>query len=87
MSFVLEQNYPNPFNPATTIKFRILKSDFVSLSVYDLLGRKVSRLIHDELNEGERTVVWNADDASAGIYFYSLRIDQSMQTKKMILMK
>ncbi|MBI2428225.1 MAG: right-handed parallel beta-helix repeat-containing protein [Ignavibacteriales bacterium] len=86
-TFSLEQNYPNPFNPATTIKFRIRKSDFVSLTVSDLLGREVTRLIHNDLSEGEHSVVWNAEGISAGIYFYSLRIGQTSQTKKMVLLK
>lgn len=85
--FFLEQNYPNPFNPSTTITFRILKSDFVSLIVYDILGREVERLIQNDMNEGEHSIVWNAEKFSTGFYLYALNTGATIQIKKMMLLK
>ena len=64
--FALYQNYPNPFNPTTQIKFDIPNNSFVSLYVYDILGRVVSKLIDGNLNAGSYKVEWNADRFSSG---------------------
>ena len=97
LSYNLSQNYPNPFNPSTTINFVISKSSFVNLSVYDILGRKVSTLINEEKTAGIYKVEFsakggsasggNAYDLPSGIYFYKIKAGSFTQTKKMILMK
>lgn len=85
--YLLEQNYPNPFNPITNIKFNISKSDFVSLKVYDLLGKEISSLVNEPLKPGTYQVQFDAKDISSGIYFYCLKTKSFMETKRMILLK
>ncbi|MBI5477155.1 MAG: T9SS type A sorting domain-containing protein [Ignavibacteriales bacterium] len=69
LSFRLEQNYPNPFNPNTNIKYRISKTEFVTLKVYDILGQEVATLVNDVKQPGEYSVSWNAEGLPSGIYF------------------
>ena len=83
----LEQNYPNPFNPTTEIEFSIIKQGFVSLKVYDLLGREVANLINEELNAGKYSVVFDASQLASGTYIYHLNVDGLRFSKKMILLK
>lgn len=85
--FKLYQNYPNPFNPVTRIKFDIPESGFVTLAVYDILGKEVSLLVNQYLGEGSYTADLNASMLSSGIYFYTLRSGNFATTKKMILAK
>ena len=84
--YALSQNYPNPFNPATTIQFALPKSSYVSLKVYDALGREITMLVSQQLNPGYFTIRWNAN-VSSGIYFYRLQAGNYVATKKMILIK
>jgi hypothetical protein len=96
-TFKLEQNYPNPFNPSTIIVFRIADFGFVNLKVYDILGNEVATLVNKELPAGEYEVEFsaksgsasggNASNLSSGIYFYTLRAGEFIQTKKMLLIK
>ncbi|HPN37305.1 MAG TPA: T9SS type A sorting domain-containing protein, partial [Melioribacteraceae bacterium] len=86
-SFSLSQNYPNPFNPSTNISFTLPKSDFVTLKVYDILGKEIATLINQELNAGSYIKPFNATNLSSGIYFYKLQASKYSQTKKMILIK
>lgn len=85
--YVLSQNYPNPFNPATKIMFALKQTGFVTLKIYDITGRLVKVLAEEVLNTGEYESVFNAGELSSGIYFYTLRTDNFVQTKKMILTK
>ncbi len=85
--FVLEQNYPNPFNPSTEIKFSIPKASNVKLIVADILGREVATLVNDNLNAGNYSINFNAQNISSGVYFYTLITDNFKQSRKMILMK
>ncbi len=85
--FSLHQNYPNPFNPNTTIKFDLTKSEYVSLKVFDISGREVSALINENLKAGTYQVPFNAGELSSGVYFYQLRTNSSIETKKMSLIK
>ena len=85
--FHLHQNYPNPFNPTTNIKFEIPSTKFVSIDVYDVLGNKIATLLNNEKKAGIYNISFNASNLSSGIYFYSLRTDDFVQTKKMILIK
>ncbi|MGA2623225.1 MAG: T9SS type A sorting domain-containing protein [Bacteroidota bacterium] len=70
--FALSQNYPNPFNPTTNFEFRIANFGFVSLKVYDVLGREVCTLVNEAKQPGEYTVEWNAEGIASGVYFYRL---------------
>ncbi|MDP3583106.1 MAG: T9SS type A sorting domain-containing protein, partial [Ignavibacteria bacterium] len=83
----LFQNYPNPFNPATTLRFAIPRNDFVSLKVYDILGREVTVLVNEEKTAGNYEVRFNGNKLSSGVYFYQLRAGNFVQTKKFLLLK
>ncbi len=85
--FTLGQNYPNPFNPVTNINFSIPKSEFVSLRVYDILGREVKALVSQNLTPGEYEVNFDASGLSSGMYYYSLRAGEYVSVKKMVLVK
>lgn len=85
--FSLSQNYPNPFNPTTRISFSLKTSGFISLKVYDLLGREVATLIDGEVEAGTRTVEFEALGLSSGVYFYQLRAGAFVQVRKMALVK
>jgi hypothetical protein len=85
--FTLGQNYPNPFNPVTNINFSIPKSEFVSLRVYDILGREVKALVSQNLTQGEYEVNFDASGLSSGMYYYSLRAGEYVSVKKMVLVK
>jgi hypothetical protein len=83
----LLQNYPNPFNPSTVISFTTNREEFVKLSVYTILGTKVSTLLNSKLGEGQYHITFNAQNLPAGIYFYTLETGSFSQTKRMILLK
>ncbi|MDO8549145.1 MAG: T9SS type A sorting domain-containing protein [Ignavibacteria bacterium] len=85
--FSLSQNFPNPFNPTTNIGFRIAEFGFVSLKVYDVLGREVATLVNEEKQTGVYEVEFNATGLSSGIYFYTLKAGDFNQTKKLILLR
>ncbi|MBI1802938.1 MAG: T9SS type A sorting domain-containing protein [Ignavibacteria bacterium] len=85
--FSLFQNYPNPFNPETRIAFHVPSSDFVSLKVFDVLGRDVATIIEESLSPGKYTRLWNATGLPNGVYFYRLRAGQFASVKKMLLIR
>jgi hypothetical protein len=85
--YSLEQNYPNPFNPATMIRFSIAEPGLVTLNVYNLLGEKVATLVNSELASGSYEVDFNSGNYSSGIYFYTIKANNYLATKKMILLK
>ena len=90
--FALSQNYPNPFNPTTKIEFTLVKSDFVTLQIYDVLGRKVRTLVSEDLPSGYKSVFWDGknDDGkevASGVYFYQLKVGNFSEPKKMLLLK
>ncbi len=86
--YQLMQNYPNPFNPSTQIKFMLAKSTTISLKVYDVLGKEISVLAEGAYSAGAYSVRFEAQDVSAGMYFYTIRTSEGfVQTKKMLLLK
>jgi hypothetical protein len=85
--FTLKQNYPNPFNPVTTITFDLNITENVVLSVYNMLGQKISVLINDKLTAGTYNVDLNALALPSGIYFYELAVGNSRQVRKLNLLK
>ena len=85
--FELSQNYPNPFNPSTKINYQLPKDGFVSLKVYDILGRIVKSLVNGYGKAGKYSVSFDASKFSSGIYFYQLKSDGYNSIKKMILAK
>ena len=86
-NFSLFQNYPNPFNPETKITYQLPVALHVSLRVYDLLGREVALLVNDKKSAGIYEAVFNGEGLTSGIYFYQLKADNFVETKKLILMK
>jgi len=84
---LLHQNYPNPFNPSTNISFSISSKSYVSLKVFDLLGREVAAIVSEELPAGNYSRQWNAFNISSGVYFYRLNAGNYMETKKLILLR
>ncbi|MCX7877936.1 MAG: T9SS type A sorting domain-containing protein, partial [Ignavibacteria bacterium] len=86
-SFKLYQNYPNPFNPETRIKFQIPEQGYVRISVFDLLGREVEKLVNDKLTPGTYEINWNAENLPGGVYFCRFDADGYSETKKMVVIK
>jgi len=85
--YYLSQNYPNPFNPVTKIKYGLPKNSFVSLKIYDMLGREIKSLVNTEMNAGEYIVDFNGSELSSGTYFYRIETNGFTETKKLILLK
>jgi hypothetical protein len=90
--YSLEQNYPNPFNAGTVIDFSLHSRSHVTLTIYNLLGRRVRVLFEGALPAGSHTVTWDGTDGdgspvAGGVYFYELRTERRVETRKMILLK
>lgn len=85
--FSLSQNYPNPFNPTTLIQFSLPASSPVKISVYDITGRKVSKLIDEEFSQGTHSVSFDGTELSSGMYIYTVCSKFGMLSRKMLLMK
>jgi hypothetical protein len=85
--YYLAQNYPNPFNPSTKINFGLKKAGNVEVTVYNILGNKISTLVNGVKSAGNHSVSFNAYNLSSGIYFYKIVTNEFVQTRKMILEK
>jgi lysophospholipase L1-like esterase len=85
--YALRQNYPNPFNPSTNLSFGLPSKSFVSLKVFDTIGREVTTIVSEELPAGNHTRQWNAANMSSGIYFYRLQAGSFIETKKSVLLR
>lgn len=91
-SFTLLQNYPNPFNPTTTIVYELPKAGIVDVKVYDINGRLVRSVLEEHQEMGVHQILWDSkNDAGAsvasGVYFYQIRFNQSVLSRKMLLLK
>lgn len=86
-SFALKQNYPNPFNPSTTVEFSIPKNEYVTVKVFDAVGKQVGVLADEYKIAGNYKVNYNASELPSGIYFYSITAGSFTETKKMMLVK
>ena len=92
-SFNLDQNFPNPFNPSTTITYSITRSTNVSLEIFDILGRRITTLVNNRLEAaGNHHVTWNGLDlnsnqVASGVYIYQLSAENTVISKKMLLMR
>ncbi|MBX2820862.1 MAG: T9SS type A sorting domain-containing protein [Rhodothermaceae bacterium] len=84
---VLYQNYPNPFNPSTTLRFDLPQEAHTSLEIFDILGRRIQVLINDEMPAGSHSITFNAAGLASGVYFYRIRVNDEVQTLKMLLAK
>ena len=90
--FALHQNYPNPFNPSTQIRYDLPLDEYVTIIIYDVMGRKIKSLINTNQEAGYRSITWDATNdlgqpVSAGMYIYTIQAGEFMQTKKMVLLK
>jgi hypothetical protein len=83
----LAQNYPNPFNPVTNLEFGISDLGFVSLKVYDILGKEVVTLVNEKLIPGTYRVEFEAGSLTSGVYFYRLTSGDFTNTKRMLFVK
>lgn len=86
-SFALDQNYPNPFNPSTIISYQLPMNSYVTLKVYDVLGREVASLVNEKKEAGAYSVQWNASGFSSGIYLCRLDASGKIEIRKMLLLK
>ncbi|MCA1800980.1 MAG: T9SS type A sorting domain-containing protein [Rhodothermaceae bacterium] len=85
--YFLGSNYPNPFNPQTTIRFGLPEAGFVTLDVYDMLGRRVATLVNSPMAAGYHTVMFGSTSLSSGIYFYRISAGEFHQVRKMMMLK
>jgi Tol biopolymer transport system component len=85
--FSLSQNYPNPFNPTTTVNFSVPKSGFVTIKLYDILGKQVATLINDNKPAGNYSVKFDGSKLVSGVYFYRMETGSFSQSRKLLLLK
>ena len=85
--FLLSQNYPNPFNPVTSIEYRVPSNNYVSLKIFDALGREVRTLVNEIKKPGKYSVKFDASQLSSGIYIYRLQSESFTKSMKMMLLK
>jgi len=85
--FRLYDNYPNPFNPATAIKFDLPKATMVKITVYDILGKEVSRLVEQRLEAGRYMLNFDASSLSSGTYLYRINAGEFTDVRKMVVVK
>ena len=86
-NYSLSQNYPNPFNPATTINYQLPKTGFVTIKIYDILGKEVATLVNEQKTQGRYSVNFDASRLASGVYIYQLRANDYVSSKKMLLLK
>jgi photosystem II stability/assembly factor-like uncharacterized protein len=87
VQYVLLQNYPNPFNPSTTIRYGIPERSHVNLSVYNTLGQEVAQLVNGDVNAGYHDVKFDASSLPSGVYYCRLKAAESLQLRKLVLVR
>lgn len=90
--FAVKQNYPNPFNPRTTISFTLDQPGYTRLTVYNILGQRLTTLLSEEMAAGEHVVIWDGrseagEPVSSGVYFYAIQTAEHFETKKMTVLR
>jgi len=85
--FILHQNYPNPFNPSTYITYQIPVTGYVTLKIYDVLGKEIAVLVNESKEAGMHKVTFNATRLSSGVYYYKIQTGNTISVKKMLLIK
>ncbi len=85
--YSLQQNYPNPFNPVTVIGYQIAVNSFVSLKIYNILGKEVATLVNENLKAGTYQVEWEGSNYASGVYYYTITAGDFADVKKMVLIK
>ncbi len=84
---MLYHNYPNPFNPTTTIRYELPQDGIVTIDVYDILGQRV-RILLNEFKKADRYEVnFNAVGLASGVYIYRMKVNEFIESKKMVLVK
>jgi len=86
-NFEVLQNYPNPFNARTTIQFNLSSPGHVTLTVYNMLGQRITGILDQDLKAGYQQVTWDAGSAPSGIYFFQVKAGNLSQTRRMLLLK
>jgi plastocyanin len=87
VQFAVKQNYPNPFNPSTLIGYTLPQNGLVTVKIFTLLGKELATLVHEKESQGDHTVQFQAGDLSSGIYFYRIQFENSVQIRKMLLLR
>ncbi len=92
LTFDLQQNFPNPFNPSTTIKYQVPREEKVNITIYNILGEKVHRILNARKKPGYYEIKWNGSDefnhkVASGLYFYRMKAGNFVKTNKMILIR
>lgn len=85
--FLIYNNYPNPFNPTTKIKLDINKAQFLKVTIFDMVGKEVTRLYENNINAGSYVLEWNAQNSPSGIYFLRVETPEMSTTRRMVLLK
>jgi hypothetical protein len=85
--YQLYQNFPNPFNPTTNIKYELPKDVFVSIKIYDVIGREIKTLVNDFQRAGQYSVSFTGNNLASGVYFYRMKAGEYMAVKRMMLIK
>ncbi len=85
--YTISQNYPNPFNASTIIKYELPQQSRVTIDIYDILGKLVTRLVDDDLDAGYHQAIWRAEDVNSGVYFYKIQAGDNIDTGRMMLVK
>lgn len=85
--FMLFQNYPNPFNPATTINYELQEDSFVNISIYNIQGKLITKLVDEKKSAGSHKVIWNAGNLSSGVYIYKIEAGGFRAVRKLMLLK
>jgi photosystem II stability/assembly factor-like uncharacterized protein len=86
-NYALQQNYPNPFNPSTRIVYSVPQQSVVTIKVFDILGDEIATLVNENKETGTYELTWNAENLTGGVYFYQIKANSFIQTKKMVLLK
>jgi hypothetical protein len=86
-TFLLNQNFPNPFNPSTKINYSVPHTIFLTLKIFDILGREVAILINEEKHAGRYELEFDGANLPSGVYFYQLQAGDFVETKKMVLLR
>ncbi|HEX2867777.1 MAG TPA: two-component regulator propeller domain-containing protein [Ignavibacteriales bacterium] len=86
-SYTLLQNYPNPFNPSTRITFTVPEEEFVTLKIYNILGKEIAAIVNGVKKAGSHSVEFNASGLPSGIYIYTIQAGQFMSSRKLVLLK
>lgn len=87
LKYNLSQNYPNPFNPSTRINYSVVEKGIVSITIYDLLGRKVAGLVNDVKSPGNYEVIFDASKLASGMYIYKMETEKFSASRKMVLIR